>query len=112
MKNLNQFNKYRVTIFGYMGDEACGAFEIPYRSYRFTVVASASDGWEHVSVSLPNRCPNWEEMSFFKDMFFEETECVMQLHPPKEDYINNHNYCLHLWKPIDKEIPRPPLYMV
>lgn len=32
----------------------------------------------------------------------------MQLHPKKEDYVNNMQYCLHIWKPIDAEIPTPP----
>jgi hypothetical protein len=69
-------------------------------------------GWEHVSVSLPNRVPDWEEMSYIKDLFWDETECVMQLHPPKKDYVNYHPYCLHLWRPISAEIPRPPSSMV
>ncbi len=27
-------------------------------------------------------------------------------------YINNHPYCLHLWKPVDTEIPHPPMICV
>jgi len=34
-----------------------GAFLIPYQSFTFRVIASDGMGWEHVSVSLPNRCP-------------------------------------------------------
>jgi len=30
----------------------------------------------------------------------------------KKDYVNNHNYCLHIWKPINQEIPTPPSIMV
>lgn len=69
-------------------------------------------GWEHVSVSMKNRCPNWPEMNFVKELFWEDDECVMQLHPPKKDYVNCHPYCLHLWRPIDDEIPRPPPLLV
>lgn len=112
MRKLNHLNKYRRDIFGSMGDETCGAFIIPFKSYTFKVIASCEDEWDHVSISLPNRCPNWEEMSYFKDLFFFETECVMQLHPPKENYINIHPYCLHLWRPQKKVIPQPPTYMV
>lgn len=68
--------------------------------------------WEHVSVSLPNRCPNWAEMCFVKDLFWEETECAMQLHVPKSEHINCHEYCLHLWKPVRVEIPVPPGILV
>ena len=57
-------------------------------------------------------CPTWDEMCAIKDMFFGEDERVMQFHPPKSEYINNHPYCLHLWRPIDAEIPRPPAFMV
>ena len=36
----------------------------------------------------------------------------MQLHPKKEDYVNNMEYCLHIWKPINQEIPTPPSVML
>lgn len=68
--------------------------------------------WEHVSVSLKNRCPNWDEMCFVKDLFWNEDEVVMQLHPAKKDYVNYHPFCLHMWKPIAAEIPLPPRFMV
>lgn len=68
--------------------------------------------WDHVSVSCKNRCPNWPEMSFIKDLFFDEEECAFQFHPPKSQYINNHPYCLHIWKPAKVEIPMPPSIMV
>ena len=42
----------------------------------------------------------------------EDDEVVMQLHPAKKDYINNHPCCLHLWKPEKEEIPLPPLFMI
>lgn len=59
-----------------------------------------------------NRCPKWNEMCIIKEMFFEDDEVVMQLHPKKEDYVNDHPYCLHLWKPQEVEIPTPPTFMV
>lgn len=91
-----------------------GAFEIDGPcGARLKIIASPGDAnesipWEHVSVSVKNRCPNWIEMCFVKDLFWEPEEAVMQLHPPKSDYINNHPYCLHLWRPIAVEIPLPP----
>ena len=76
------------------------------------IIASSGEGWEHVSVSTQKRCPNWPEMTFVKDLFWSEDECVMQLHVPKKDHINCHPYCLHLWKPIGVEIPRPDSILV
>ena len=49
----------------------------------FAVQADAQTDWEHVSVSLPDRCPTWEEMCFIKDLFWNSDECVVQYHPPK-----------------------------
>lgn len=93
-----------------------GAFLILLRSNGksrvFTTIASDGGGWEHVSVSLPDRCPTWGEMSFMKGLFWEADDCVMELHPPKSDYVNNHPYCLHLWRPVGQEIPRPPHELV
>lgn len=28
------------------------------------------------------------------------------------DYVNIHPYCLHIWKPINQEIPTPPRILV
>ncbi len=76
------------------------------------VASSGGMGWEHVSVSLKNRCPNWPEMCFVKELFWDDEEVVMQLHPAKSEYINCHPYCLHLWRPLDATIPLPPSIMV
>lgn len=90
-----------------------GVFRVPGPNGRVLhVLASVGMGWEHVSVSLPTRCPNWPEMSFVKDLFWGEDECVMELHVPKSDHVNCHEYCLHLWKPLVGEIPRPDAILV
>jgi len=46
------------------------------------IVASDGAGWDHVSVSLRHRAPNWPEMEFVKRRFFNDGETVMQLHVP------------------------------
>lgn len=91
-----------------------GMFHIPFESNTLRVISSGGidKEWEHVSVSLKSRCPNWREMCFIKDLFWSEDDCVMQLHPPKSDYVNNHQFCLHMWKPLGAEIPRPPTLAV
>ena len=75
-------------------------------------IMSWGAGFEHCSVSMATRCPSWEQMCAVKDAFWNDNEVCMQLHPAKKDYVNNHPYCLHIWKPIDKEIPLPPTIMV
>lgn len=68
--------------------------------------------WEHVSVSLSSRCPTWEEMCAVKDIFWEPEDTVMQLHPPRSQYINCHPHVLHLWRPASEKIPMPPRFAV
>lgn len=79
---------------------------------ELNIISSADYGWEHVSISVKNRCPNWKEMSFVKCLFWDENETVVQFHPPKKDYINAHPFVLHLWKPTNEKIPMPPKWMV
>ncbi len=84
-----------------------GFFVFPLR--RLNVLASNGSGWDHVSISrFDKTAPTWEEMCWVKDLFFEETEWVLQYHPAKEDYIDYGRNVLHLWKPQGIEIPKPP----
>lgn len=120
MQNLTLLDKYRVTdrqviaFYGWAGDETCGVFSVPspIDGGALTIVASAEAGWDHVSVSRRNRCPNWPEMAHIKKMFFRDDETVMELHVPAADHISDHDNCLHLWRPQVVEIPRPPFWMV
>ena len=75
-------------------------------------IMSWGAGFEHCSVSMPTRCPSWDQMCSMKELLWEDDEVCMQLHPAKKDWVNNHPYCLHIWKPINKEIPLPPSIMV
>ena len=97
-----------------LGDAKNGAFKVYVSGRSFFVIASSGGGWEHVSVDPNNkkRCPTWDEMCAIKNMFFDEEEVVMQLHPAKSEYVNIHPYCLHLWRPLEREIPMPPVEFV
>lgn len=76
---------------------------------KATIIWSWGMGWEHVSVCpLNGTMPTWDDMCFIKDMFWYDEDCVIQYHPPKSEYVNNMPNCLHLWKPIGKEVPLPP----
>lgn len=100
----------QIKISGHDGG-ACKV-QIEGANKKASVIFSWGGGWDHVSVSFPNRCPTWEEMCQIKDMFFEIDECVVQYHPAKKDYVNVHPYCLHLWRPQHGEIRMPPKAMV
>jgi hypothetical protein len=103
-----------------------GLFLIPAKTPKRPLLlrAIASDGrgweslgyalpaWEHVSVSTRVRCPTWEEMCFVKYLFWDQEDVVVQLHPPRSEWVNNHPFCLHLWRPIGIVLPRPPALTV
>jgi len=56
--------------------------------------------------------PSWEDMCRVKDMFFHDDEVAVQYHPAKSEYVNNMPNCLHLWRPLDAQLPTPPSIMV
>lgn len=68
--------------------------------------------WEHLSISFKNKLPSWNCMQEMKEIFWEDEEVCFQLHPAKSEYINNHEYCLHIWKPLNVDIPLPPTILV
>lgn len=96
-----------------------GVFNIPMidkigRKLFFLCIASDGEGWEHVSVTVYdksmnqiNRTPTWDEMCFIKNKFWSEDATVIQFHPAKADYVNNHPYCLHLWRSTNEAQPKP-----
>lgn len=88
-------------------------FAIQHLPTGLRVIWSQNNGWDHVSVSLPDRCPTWDEMELVKRTFFADDEYAMQLHVPPSEHVNIHPYCLHLWRPNDgREIPFPDKSMV
>lgn len=85
---------------------------VPAEDVAQHIIASSGFGWEHVSVSRRDRCPTWDEMCLVKALFWDDDDCVIQHHPPCSEYVNNHPYCLHLWRPIDVSLPMPPSILV
>lgn len=94
-----------------------GSFKIPLKGKQF-LSCIASDGldWDHVSVCFYNGkerdIPLWDHMCKVKDLFWEEEDVVIQLHPKKSNYVNINPYVLHLWKPQNIELPMPLEIMV
>lgn len=127
MIDLRTLDKYRDRRFDYM--HGCdpeaddrqwgGAFRIPVKGSKRPLLVIASSGalpggapWDHVSASLPGRCPTWGEMDHIKRLFFAPDEIAYQLHVAENEHISNHPYCLHIWRPTTQEIPLPPAILV
>lgn len=116
MKFSPELNRWRIRDGHFASDwgDEFGAFRIPGPCGRdLFVIASSGDKasaihWEHVSVSARKHTPTWKEMDFIKRLFWDDEETVMQLHVPRSRWINNHESCLHMWRPTDVAIPLPP----
>lgn len=89
-----------------------GAFHIPLHDKMTLTIASDGMGWEHVSISFPDCVPTWDEMCRIKAYFWDDEDLVVQFHPPKSQYVNNHPFCLHLWRPVGAAMPAPPSILV
>jgi len=113
MKDLCEIRtSSRLQILDESDEGFAASFIRPYKPGQVLVIVSWGLGWEHVSVSMKNRCPTWEEMCAIKDLFWKDSECVVQYHPPKSEYVNNHPFCLHLWKKISGDFETPPKILV
>jgi len=96
-----------------------GVFVIPgHKKRRLRIIATDGidpdtdndSGWEHVSVSVMDNAsitPTWSEMCKIKDLFWKNTSCVVQFHPPSSVYVDNHPGCLHLWRSRLEDFPMP-----
>jgi hypothetical protein len=122
MKDLRELNRFRdregekriMISDNYLRSKA-GLFKILLKTGSTAIVICENYGdWEHVSVTIfeEERCPFWNEMCEIKDLFFNENEVVMQIHPKKIDYVNFHEFCLHMWRPNKEQIPLPPKQFV
>jgi len=114
MIDLRELDKYRVDGYTHEDRKFHGVFCITSKSARrvMRIIASNGDGWDHVSISLNNRCPNWQEMEQIKRLFFKEEELCWQYHVPPADHINVHPYVLHIWRKHNFDMPLPPKEMV
>lgn len=116
MRFSPELERHRVTLGEYRSEpgQTFGAFTIlgPCGMELLVIATDGLDtGWEHVSVS-GRRIPNWEEMMFIKRLFWAPEECVVQYHPPENEYVNCHPRCLHLWRHTTVEFPVPPSILV
>ena len=89
-----------------------GAFRVPSRDHHVLwCIASDGLGWEHVSVhateNRQNRVPSWEEMCYVKALFWDPEDVCVQYHPRESEYVNCHEWTLHIWRPIGRELPTP-----
>lgn len=109
MRNLSDIEKQGHVTRVARGEDG-GAFYVKLKGRQLKVIASYGMGWDHVSVSLSDRTPRWDEMELIKRLFFEPDEWAMQLHAPPSKHISIHPNTLHIWAPhapLTIPIPHP-----
>lgn len=52
----------------------------------------------HVSVSHPARYPRWDELLSARYALMPGDITVAQIMPPRDEYVNVHPNCFHLWE--------------
>jgi hypothetical protein len=80
-----------------------GAQAFAWGAVRVIVGVEPVVGW-HMSISTPYRNPTWEEIRQARyDLVPDEVTMAMLL-PPKEEYINVHSFCFHLYQ-VPEDVP-------
>ena len=74
------------------------------------IIASAAeydDGreWLHVSVSRKSRVPSYDDLTRIKRDFIGEDKKAVLVFPEKENHVNIHDYCLHLFYSAENPLP-------
>lgn len=59
--------------------------------------------WLHVSVSRKSKLPTYTELQMIKRDFIGDDRKAIFVFPKKSNYVNIHNFCLHLWS-CEKDI--------
>lgn len=62
------------------------------------VMVSIDGGKWHLSISHPSRYPTYDEIKEARYKFIPNNATVAMLFPPKEEFINVHQNCFHLWE--------------
>lgn len=106
MRKLEDIKKRVKWIKHLFGDNYGTEVDMP--KWSGTVMFSFDEnGWEHVSVCpYKNKMPTWDDMCKIKDIFWDEEEAVIQIHPKKSEYVNIMDNCLHLWRHKTIELPK------
>lgn len=98
MRSIEEIkNNKNIEIKIIMGNEFIGSVVLD--GVECSLIFTIDGNREHVSVAPYNdeTTPTWEMMCQLKDIIFKDEELVYQIHPPKSEYVNLKNNCLHMW---------------
>lgn len=76
-----------------------------YRSGLLTVCVAKEYGYWHMSISHPQRYPDWDEIHKARYNFLPGEINTAILLPKKSEYVNIHPNCFHVYELPDAEVP-------
>lgn len=62
------------------------------------VCVAIEQGFYHVSISHKDRLPTYEELKAARYEFAPDAAYMAMIFPPKKEFVNMHDYTLHLWQ--------------
>lgn len=68
---------------------------------KCNIIISKDAGLWHLTISRKDRLPTYDEMKTARYQFLPDVPYMVQIFPPKKDFVNVHQFCLHLWEPKD-----------
>lgn len=118
MRDVNEIlsDKRVIKVYKNVDNGIVSKLKLEVRSYKASdkclIQLTCINGWEHLSVSHKNKIPSWLTMEEMKEMFFRDDEEAFQFHPKMDNYINNNEYSLHIWRRTDGKMETPPSILV
>lgn len=62
------------------------------------VIFAKEAGMWHLSISHPTRYPTYDEIKEARYKFIPNEITMAMIFPPKEQFVNTHPNCFHLWE--------------
>jgi hypothetical protein len=59
----------------------------------------------HLSISHRHRYPSWDEIADARYALVPDRVTMAMLLPPRDEYVNAHPFCFHLWQIDDRRTP-------
>ena len=91
-----------------------------FRSDKSTIAYNVIDSlriynyllWFHVSLSRQDgKMPTYDDLCWLKEHWFGGDRWAIQVFPEKDQHVNDHPKCLHLWGCLEAEFSLPDFRM-
>jgi hypothetical protein len=66
-----------------------------------SVLVAVESGRWHLSIAHPDRYPTWDEIREARYALVPNHVTMAMLLPPRQEYVNIHPHCFHLWEVRD-----------